>query len=519
MAYYSIFPEKDTTLYSHPDRTLLNTGHDEILEVVKEKGQSDQVYYPSRVLIKFKTLDIMDVFENKITSQAAWSSSLQLFSAEHKNLHEALNLQAYAASTGWNEGTGRFSNLPSSSNGASWVYKDNTETKTQWTTGSIVTTGLTYGSSSIIINALPSGSQMELTINGVDFVPVISASLFDNSNSEFFVEASSSVDLFAQNLIDMINISQSLTLVSASYNASSNLLMLSGSNSGSAYNVSVTTSSINGNDQVIFGSLPPSAGLSVQGGTSTTTTPWTAGTTGSILATPIKEGGGEWYTGSGFYTTQQFLNGDILDTDLDVTSITNKHSASLFSSAGYPTGIFNNGFIIKQPQTVEENTSSSFGEMKYYSTDTHTIYAPKLTFKWDDSSYNPTVGAPVLSSGDIFLSLFNNKKSFQRKSKQRFRLTTRKRYPDRTFVSSSNYLDIQYLRNTSYYSIRDAETDEVIIPFDTSFTKLSADSEGMYFDLWMDGFQPERYYKIMFRADNTDGIQIFDEDYIFKIIR
>ena len=41
MAYYSIFPEKDTTLYSHPLRVKLNTGKDEILEIIKEKGNSD----------------------------------------------------------------------------------------------------------------------------------------------------------------------------------------------------------------------------------------------------------------------------------------------------------------------------------------------------------------------------------------------------------------------------------------------------------------------------------------------
>ena len=38
MAYYSLFPEIDTTIYSHPDRKLLNTGGDEILEIVKEKN-------------------------------------------------------------------------------------------------------------------------------------------------------------------------------------------------------------------------------------------------------------------------------------------------------------------------------------------------------------------------------------------------------------------------------------------------------------------------------------------------
>jgi hypothetical protein len=156
--------------------------------------------------------------------------------------------------------------------------------------------------------------------------------------------------------------------------------------------------------------------------------------------------------------------------------------------------------------------------MQYFSSDTHTIYPPKLTFKWDDSSYSIGSGT-ILNSGDIFLSLYNNKKTFQRKSKQRFRLTTRKRFPDRTFVTSSNYLDIQYLPATSYYSVRDAETNEVIIPFDTNYTKLSANSEGMYFDLHMEGLQPERYYKLMFRSDNTEGIQVYDEDYSFKVVR
>ena len=33
MAYYFLYPEIDTTLYSHPDRTTANTGHDEILEL------------------------------------------------------------------------------------------------------------------------------------------------------------------------------------------------------------------------------------------------------------------------------------------------------------------------------------------------------------------------------------------------------------------------------------------------------------------------------------------------------
>ena len=52
MAYYSIFPKKDTTLYSHPDRIHMNTGKDEALELVEEKSSLGDVYYTSRILIK-----------------------------------------------------------------------------------------------------------------------------------------------------------------------------------------------------------------------------------------------------------------------------------------------------------------------------------------------------------------------------------------------------------------------------------------------------------------------------------
>ena len=69
------------------------------------------------------------------------------------------------------------------------------------------------------------------------------------------------------------------------------------------------------------------------------------GTTGSINAVGITEGGGVWYTGSNFQGSQQFLKGDDLDTNINVTSIVQKHSASLFSNQTYPNGIFNNGFI------------------------------------------------------------------------------------------------------------------------------------------------------------------------------
>jgi len=517
MAYYFIFPELDATIYSHPDRTKMNTGGDEILEIVKEKGSSDQRYYPSRVLIKFKNEEIKDTISNKIGSSVFNNGTsevaLQLLSSEHKNLTDVLNLEVFAVSQSWNEGTGRYSNLPTSSNGVSWVFRDNDIAKTQWTTGSIVTTGLTFGSSSININELPTGSQVELTINGIDFIPVLSSSLFDNSSFENYVNIGNTTQSLGENLVLSINASSSQTLVSASYNSTSSILILSGSSLGT--NVTITTGSIIGNDQAIFTSSV--GNFSVQGATSTTTTPFNSGTSGSIIASGITEGGGVWYTGSAFQGSQQFLRGDNLDTNINVTSIVQKHSASLFANSTYPTGIFNHGFLIKQPDSVETNTSNSFGEMKYFSTDTHTIYPPRLVFKWDDSTHN--FNSQAKQSGELSVSLYRNKEEYNQNDEAIFRIHVRDKYPTRQFASSSNYLNVGYFTTSSYYSVRDAHTEEEVIPFDNNFTKLSADNNGMYFKVFMRGLQPERYYRVLFKHTNNEGTTIYDDNYHFKVVR
>jgi len=386
MAYYSIFPEKDATIYSHPDRIGLNTGRDEILELLEEKDSGKEIYYPSRFLIKFKNSEIKDVIENKLTGVARavktgnCQVNLEVFAAEHKSLHTNHIIQAYAVSQSWDEGTGRFLNNPTSSNGLTWQMRTDTGSSAR----------AIWATSSFAVNS--TGSSCDFMVSG----------------------------------------------------------------------------------------------------------------------------GGTWWTGTNYVAENSFQNADNLDLDLNVTNLVQYFSASYYQGATYPTGIENEGFIIKKPIATECDASSSFGELQYYSVDTHTIYPPKLTFKWDDSSYSHS---GIILSSSLFLALYDNQETFQRKSKQRFRLTTRKKYPDRAFVTSSNYLNTAYLPETSYYSLRDATTEEIIVPFDTSYTKLSADGEGMYFDLHMEGLQPERYYKLQFRVDSNEGINIYDEDYYFKVVR
>jgi hypothetical protein len=215
-------------------------------------------------------------------------------------------------------------------------------------------------------------------------------------------------------------------------------------------------------------------------------------------------GGGSWWTGSNLVATQSFNYTTNKDIELDVTNA--------ISSSYYQ-----NGFIIKHSSSLEFSTSSTF-ELKYFSTDTHTIYPPCLEFKWNDFSYS-TGSLSTIQSDKVLISLSNNKGEFQEDSVNRFRVNVRDKFPTRTFQTSSLYLNNKLLPTSSYYAIKDIKTEEFIIDFDTTFTKLSADLTGNYFDLYINGLQPERYYSIIIKSIISGSIIIHEDNNYFKVIR
>jgi len=385
MAYYFLFPEKDTTIYSHPYRNDLNTGKVETLSLASEKGVADNFYYPSRFLIKFKDSEIQDVITNVISG--SFASNLKLYATEFSNdLPISQTIELNPLYNSWNNGSQRYLEHPYFSgvvsDGASWLYSNNGTTKTSWTGP---TTGTTSSYSGSIINGL----------------------------------------------------------------------------------------------------------------------------------------GGSWYTGSGFISTQSIDLTTDLDLNFNVTSQIQKFSASLFASQTYPNGIPNNGFIIKRQNDVFNNASDQ-GILKYFSVDTHTIFSPTLIFKWDDSSYvvpRPSNYDSTLTSGKIQLNITNLKKEYKQSEEPTIKIHARPQYPDREFTTTSSYVRPYYLNTTAYYSIEDYTSKEVIIPFDTEYTKISANSDGMYFKLYMQGLQPERYYRLLIRHDNNDGITVYDEEWYFKVVR
>jgi len=239
-------------------------------------------------------------------------------------------------------------------------------------------------------------------------------------------------------------------------------------------------------------------------------------------------------TGSGNVTNQQLWgiqSGSTQTTFSTPVSVTTLTGSQRFNYANPDTridvtdivtewvygNIPNYGFIIKRPESIEVGSQTQ-GNLKFFSMDSHTIFLPKLQVAWDSQTF-VTGSLTELTDETKVIYIKGLQKNITVNSKTRVRVSGRSKYPTRTFATSSSYLDIKYLPETSYYAILDTVTDEVIIPYDTNYTKLSCDETGNYFDLWATGFLPERYYKIVIKVVSNGTEEYYDNGNYFKVVR
>ncbi len=260
-------------------------------------------------------------------------------------------------------------------------------------------------------------------------------------------------------------------------------------------------------------------------------TPWV---TGSVLTD-----GGAWFTGSmgGQYKVSSSfaLTKATRDVRVDVTDLVKNH---LYSSSLFP----NNGFLVKRESlytssvdfsfnpggdtTKDESSSTRLGNLKFFSTDTHTIYPPKLEVVWDDSSWSTGSLSPLVTADLERLKIYfkNLREEYKEDSVVKLRVVGRELYPTTTFATTPAELNVKYLPSASaFYSVRDADTEEVIIPFGTG-SKISSDSSGNYFNLMMNGLQAERNYRFCIKVISGSGttdeqINFYDDNYEFRVVR
>jgi len=259
-------------------------------------------------------------------------------------------------------------------------------------------------------------------------------------------------------------------------------------------------------------------------------TPW--------VSTSVLTDGGSWFTSqSGQYkvSSSYDLTFDKKDLRINVTDMVKNH---IYSSSVYP----NRGFILKRESitptdatfafnsgsdtTKDEASNTKLGNLKYFSRETHTIYPPKLEVEWNDSSWS-TGSLSALSSTDLErLKVYfkNLRTEYKEESVVKLRLIGRELYPTTAFATTPAELTTKYLPSGSiYYQVKDADTEEVIVPFGTG-SAISCDSTGNYFNIWMNGFQAERNYRFCIKVVSGSGttdeqVHYYDDDYEFRVVR
>jgi len=73
-----------------------------------------------------------------------------------------------------------------------------------------------------------------------------------------------------------------------------------------------------------------------------------------------------------------------------------------------------------------------------------------------------------------------------------------------------------YLPENTCWALQDVKTEEFVINFDPIYTKLSADSVSNYFNLYTNGLEINRFYRILIQTNiysTTYGpLSVYDND-------
>ena len=225
------------------------------------------------------------------------------------------------------------------------------------------------------------------------------------------------------------------------------------------------------------------------------------------------EKGGTVITGSGNEVSQSFSY-ESPDINMDVTDIVNNWLGGTNK---------NYGFLLRFSGS-QETDNTTFGQLKFFSKQTNTIYSPKLEVKWDD--HKPCTGSntgsllQMTSSGEVDYTLYMKglKESYKENDKIKFRVMPRKRYIQKTFSTSAQTVTGSYIpEGSGSYSIVDLATGETTVPF-SPYTSMSCDPTSNYFIQWMNTFQPNRAYKIVYRIKYRDGQEIlYDDGFEFNV--
>jgi hypothetical protein len=536
--HYFIFPSKDATIYE--DSIHQNTGMDQIIELEKQliHIQGDAPYN-SRILIQFDLDEFSASLVSGETSGSDMKYYLNLTTDVAVEIPVTYSVFVYPVSQSWQMGNGKRHDIPVTTTGVSWTLRDG-----------ITVSGLT-------------GSVW--TNSGGDY--------FSGSNKEY--EASQSFNYQTTDLhVDVTNIVESWLsgsiqnfgfMIKRDGSAEQNIM-----NQGNLQFFSQETHTIYRprlevvwKDYIYSPYTTSSISESISGSTTVdnrTTNPILYYTTSSFYTgSGIGESSGyftqsgddnTWYSESYSWVTESiysytgsvglYHSSSISYTYTTASIDTYTSASNTWESSSFDQNATVNDFYTASLGSEYESASVHFSSASLTSSDAEWTYdtltgvyssqsydAINANYLWASSSVSTSASYSTattqmmnaISTEDFVIYLDNLQDEYVQNSRIKFRVKARELYPRKTFVTES----WAYSRDTgfissSYYEIRDAWTEEEIMPWSV-YTQISVDATGSYFDLHLNGMEPERLYRILFKVVKGNIETVYDKNYAFRIIR
>jgi len=544
--HYFIFPEKDATLYE--DNIYQNSGMDQIIELQKILVHAlGDAPYNSRILIQFD----LDVFSASLatgeTSGSDMKYYLNLYTDEAIEIPATYSVYVYPVSQSWQMGDGKRGDNPITTTGVSWNSRDGVTisgvTGSAWESGSAGGPGGAYFSGTL---AEPTKYQASQSFNyqttdlHVDVTNIVEGWLSDSiQNFGFLIKRDNASEQSVLNQGNLQFFSKEthtiyrprLEVVWKDYSWSPYTTSSISSSISSSADVSTTTT-----DPILYYStssfytgsgIGTGSGYFTQSGDTNT---WYSESyswmTSSIYSYTGSIGLYHSSSLSYVYSTASYDTWTsasitwISGTLSRVGTVADFYTASLGSEYESASVFFSSGSLTSSDAMWTYNTVGGYYASQSYA-------AVTASYSWVSSSLSSSISSSTTTTalmsnvpGETFVVYLDNlQNEYVQDSKIRFRVNARDRYPRKTYVTESwAYTRDTYYISSSYYAVRDAWTEDEIMPWST-YTQISVDSSGSYFNLHLNGMEPERLYRILFKIVKGSIETVYDKNYTFRIIR
>ena len=173
-----------------------------------------------------------------------------------------------------------------------------------------------------------------------------------------------------------------------------------------------------------------------------------------------------------------------------------------------------NGLVIKFDD-LSENNNKNIGNIKFFSSNTHTIFSPKIEISEVDQIFITGSLKPIPNSS-VKISPRNLKQAYTSGEIDKIYLSVRDKYPDKKFDAVRRYKSIYYLPSGSYYRVTDVSSGVVVYDYD-AYSAVNCDTSGSYFILDTTGFEVNRYYEISLKVNKQNLVFFPEFNYTFKV--